>query len=177
MIRRAAAVGGILLAAAVLGGGGGAIAQPASRQQVADELARLLMDSAARRAIDEQVRASLMGGLSATLQERLNRRLLDVEVDMLARIVRRFIIEALPPSRTEEIAARIYTQYFDEAELRELLAFQRSAVARKVARLAPELAVATADAIDGELRASPALEDALEELRRIFPVLGPPESP
>ena len=162
----------MLVAALAVGGVGRGGAQPESGQP-ARELARLMMDSAARRALDEQVRATLMVGLTTTLQERLNRRLHDVEVDQLVRIVRSFIIEALPPSRVEEIAARIYMRYFDDAELRELLAFQRTPVARKVARLAPELAASTSDAINREILASTALQDALEELRRAFPVLGP----
>jgi hypothetical protein len=155
----------------------GAAAAQEDQREPARELARLMMDSTARRAIDEHVIASMMQNLTATLQQRLNRRLMYREVDMLAEIVRRFVTEALPPSQTEEIAARIYMHYFDAAELREMLQFQRSSVARKVARLAPELAVETAREIDRELRTSPALPDALAELQRAFPVLAPPESP
>lgn len=178
---------GLFVVVAILGGGaagvadfgaaGHALAQEGTRQQLASELARLMMDSTARRAIDGQVRATMLRTLTDTLQERLNRRLFDVEVDMLARIVQRFVTQALPPSRTEEIAAEVYRRYFDDAELSELLQFQRSNVARKAARLGPEIASETGDAINRELRTSAALPDALEELRHAFPVLARPESP
>jgi len=165
---------GVVFLAIVLGGAAAAQEDP---RDSALELARLMMDSPARRAIDEQVIAATLQNLIATLQERLNRRLMYRELDQLAGIVRRFVTEALPPSQTEELAARIYLHYFDAAELQELLRFQRSAVARKVARLAPELASQTARAIDRELRTSPALPDALAQLRSAFPILAPPETP
>jgi hypothetical protein len=169
---------GVGLVAVILGGGPGVVAaQETGGPEAARELARLMMDSDARRAIDEQVRVGMMRSLTTTLQERLNRRLLDVEVNLLADIVRRFLTEALPPSRTEEIAARIYRRYFDDAELRELLALQRSAIARKAARLGPAIALETAQAIDRELQTSPALPDTLAALQHAFPVLGRPESP
>ena len=107
----------------------------------------------------------------------MNRRLLEVEWQLLAGIVRRFVSETLPPSRTEEIAAQLYTGHVDEAALRELLRFQRSAAGRKAARLAPVIASETAQAIDGEIRRSAAIPRMLEELQRAFPVLKPPESP
>lgn len=177
-VRRSAGavLAAVAIAAAGLGAAGRAAAQD-ERQDAARELARLMMDSATRRAIDEQVRASMMQALTSTLQERLNRRLVDIEVNRLAEIVRGFITETLPPSRTEQIAADIYVRYFDDAELREMLRFQRSAVARKAAQLAPILASETTQAIDREIRTSAALPGTLTALRQMFPVLGLPESP
>jgi hypothetical protein len=98
-------------------------------------------------------------------------------VNQLAEIVRQFLTEALPPSRVEAIAAEIYQSHFDESELREILRFQRTPVARKAAELSPVIAVETAQAIDRELRTSAALPAALAELQQAFPVLGRPESP
>jgi hypothetical protein len=83
---------------------GAAVAQT-TRPELARELARLLVDDTVRRGLDEQVYTSLMQAMSATLQERLSRRLLDVEWGLLSGIVRRFVAQTLPPSRTEEIAA------------------------------------------------------------------------
>ena len=95
---------------------------------------------------------------------------------MLASIVRHFVGEALPAARTEELAAEVYLQHFDGAELSALLSFQRSAVGRKAARLAPVIASESSQ-IDRELQQSPALPGLLDELRRAFPVLGTPQSP
>ncbi|HUG38000.1 MAG TPA: DUF2059 domain-containing protein, partial [Candidatus Limnocylindrales bacterium] len=87
-----------------------------------------------------------------------------------------FVAETFPRSRVEEIAADGYARHFDEAELRELLRFQQSPVGRKASRLAPVIAAETGQAIDGELRASPAIPGLLDALHRVFPVLRP-ESP
>jgi hypothetical protein len=38
-----------------------------------------------------------------------------------------------------ELYARIYTRYFSEAELREIIAFYRSATGRKVVALTPQM--------------------------------------
>ena len=152
-------------------------AQPDTRRALARDLARLVVQDATRRGIEEQVGGGMMQLVSSTLEERLNRRLLDVEVQMLAGIVRRFLAEALPPDLTEELAAEVYVRHFDERELEELLAFQRSPTGRKAARLTPVIARDTAQALDRELRRSPAARRMLDELRRAFPVLGPVESP
>jgi hypothetical protein len=71
----------------------------------------------------------------------------------------------------------VYESHFDEAELKTLLEFQRSAVGRKAARLTPVIARETGQAIDGEIAQSPALPRLFEELGREFPVLRAPESP
>ena len=92
-------------------------------------------------------------------------------------IARRFVNETLTPSRTEEIAAEVYLRHFDGAELAELLRFQRSAVGQKASRLGPVLGAESAQAIDREIRESPALPTLADELRREFPVLGAPQSP
>ena len=76
-----------------------------------------------------------------------------------------------------DLAASVYAQHFDEGELRELLAFQRSPLGRKIARLTPTIARETAQAIDGEIRGSPAMPQLVDELQRAFPVLRSPESP
>jgi hypothetical protein len=167
----------VALAVLTVCGIGQATAQSASRQELAGELARVILDETARRGLDEQVSAAMVRGIGANLQSRLTRPLLDVEWRMLADIVTRFIAETLPPSRTAEIAAQAYARYFDEAELRELLGFQRSAVGRKAARLTPVIGSETAQAIDAEIRESAGMPRLLEELQRAFPVLKLPQSP
>lgn len=168
---------GVVVVALLLGGAGHAAAQGAGRQELARELARLMLDDAERRGLDELVSAGLAQAVVGTLQERLNRRLLDEEWRIVARIVRRFVAETLPPSRTEEIAAQAYERHFDAEELRELIRFQTSAVGRKAARLTSVIAAESVQAIDGEIRRSPAMPRMLEDLQRAFPVLGPLESP
>jgi hypothetical protein len=111
--------------------------------------------------------------MSARLEERLNRRLLEVEWRLLGDIVGRFVRDTLPPGRTDEIAAQVYLRHFDEGELRELVAFQRSAVGRKAARLARVISADTMRAIDAEVRSSPAASAMLADLQRAFPILGP----
>jgi hypothetical protein len=156
---------------------GPASAQREDVRALALELARLTIDDTARQRVDEQIIGGLVRTLAGTLQQKLNRRLVEVEWQMLGEIVTRFVHETLPRQRADEITAEVYTRHFDEAELRELLAFQRSAVGRKVRRLVPTIALDTTRAIDAELRTSPAVADVLTELRRAFPILGGVESP
>jgi hypothetical protein len=96
---------------------------------------------------------------------------------MIAGIVRRFVADTLPGDRAEGIAADVYARHFDEAELRELLQFQRSPVGMKARRLAPVVARETAQAMEREIRSSPVLPRMLQQLADAFPVLGTPESP
>ena len=152
-------------------------AQGDTRRVLARDLARLLIEDPARRGIEEQVGAGMMQAMASTLEERLNRRLLEVEWQTLAGIVRRFLAEALPTQVTEDLAAEVYARHFDEQELQDLLAFQRSPVGRKAWRLNPVIARDTAQAVDREMRRSPAARRMLDDLRRAFPVLGPLESP
>ena len=152
-------------------------AQSDTRRALARDLARLLVGDSSRRGIEEQVGAGMMQAMASTLEERLSRRLLEVEWHTLAGIVRRFLEDALPEHVTEEVAAEIYARHFDEQELQELLSFQRSPVGRKAWRLNPVIARDTAQALDRELRGSPAARRMLEDLRRAFPILAPPESP
>lgn len=158
-----------------------AAAEPAAAQgdgaEPARELARLMLNDQSRRSIDEQVTAGLVQSVAAALQERLSRRLLEVEWHTIVTIVRRFVADTLPSGRIDEIAAQAYARHFDEAELREMVQFQRSPVARKLMRLGPVIAADTAAAIDRDIRSSPAVPAMVEELRRAFPVLGAPESP
>ena len=107
----------------------------------------------------------------------MNRRLQDAEGRALAEIVRGFVARTLPPARIEEIAARAYASHFDEAELRALLDFQRSAIGRKAARLTPVIGLETAQAVESEIQQSPAMPRLMEELQRAFPVLRSSESP
>jgi hypothetical protein len=167
----------LVLIALAAGAAVPAAAQGAAQRELARELVGLLLDDPARRRLDEQVVAGLAQAIGGTLQERLGRQLLEVEWNLVARIVRRFVSDTLPAGRGEQIAADVYARHFEEAELRELLAFQRSTVARKVARLGPVLAGDTARAIDGEIRNSAAMPRMLEDLQREFPVLRAPESP
>jgi len=146
-------------------------------RQLSRELARLIVDDSMRRAVDEQVGGSLLQALAGTLQERLHRRLLEIEVRLLTDIVGRFVRETLPPGRVEDLAADVYARHFDEAELRELLRFHGSDVGKKAARLRPAIAAATTQAIDRELRASRATPSMMAELQLAFPVLGPQQSP
>ena len=151
--------------------------QADARMELGRELSRLLSDDPTRQGIDDQVTASLSRAIAATLQDRLGRRLLDLEWEMLGGIVRRFVRETLTPERTVDLAASVYARTFDEAELRELLAFQRSPLGRKIARLTPDIARETAQALDAEIRRSPAMPRLVDELQRAFPVLRSPESP
>jgi hypothetical protein len=153
-----------------------AAAANGAREELARALAAFMLDEDARRGLDEQVTVGMIQTIGATLQDRLNRRLLDVEWRIVADIVRRFVGEALPSSHAEEIAAGVYARTFDEAELRELLRFQQSAVGQKAARLAPVIRLETSKAIDAELRASSAVPGMVVELQRQFPVLKMPEA-
>ncbi|MBI1735797.1 MAG: DUF2059 domain-containing protein [Candidatus Rokubacteria bacterium] len=175
MTARAWLVVAVVVSCAVAAGEAGA--QGDTRLALARDLARLLVEDPARRSIEDQVGAGMMQAMGSTLEGRLNRRLLEIEWQALAGIVRRFIAEALPPQVTEELAAEVYARHFDERELDQLLAFQRSPVGRKAWRLSPVIARDTAEAVDREMRRSPAAPRMLEELRRAFPVLGPLESP
>jgi len=162
-----------LLAIAVVLAGGAvpAVSQEAGRQALARELAGLMLDDSSRRRLEEQVTLGLAQAIGSSVQERLGRPLGEAEWNLIARIVTRFVADTLPPARTVEIAADAYARQLDEAELRELLAFQRSAVARKVARLAPVIATDSALAIDAEIRRSAAMPRLMDDLVREFPVL------
>lgn len=166
-----------LLAAMLLCDGGAASAQDAIRQALALELAKVLIDDQAQRGFADQVSLSMLRVIGTMLQERLNRRLQDVEGRTLAEIVRGFVARTLPPARVEEIAARAYASHFDEAELQALLDFQRSAVGRKAARLTPVIGLESAQAVKSEIQQSPAMLRLMEELQSAFPVLRSPESP
>ena len=166
-----------LLAALVLAGGAAASAQDAERRTLALDLARVLIDDQTRQGLSDQVGIGLLQLIGTRLQERLNRRLQDSEVQRLAEIIRAFVGRTLTEERIEEIGARVYGNHFDEAELRALVAFQRSAVGRKAARLTPVIAGETARAIEGEIAQSPALPRLIEALGREFPVLRGPETP
>ncbi len=172
----------MLLALAVALAGGAvsaaapAMAQEGGRQAAARELAGLMLDDASRRRLEEQVTVGLGQAIGSTLQERLGRGLTETEWNMIGRIVTRFVADTLPRGRAVEIAADAYARQFDEAELRELLAFQHSPVARKVARLAPVIAADSARAIDAEIRRSAAMPRLVDDLLREFPILKP-ESP
>jgi hypothetical protein len=166
----------MVLLVLVLLGRGHAAAANGAREELARALAAFMLDDDARRGLDEQVTVGMIQTIGTTLQDRLNRRLLDVEWRIVADIVRRFVSEALPSSHVEEIAAGVYARNFDEAELRELLRFQQSAVGQKAARLAPVIRLETSKAIDAELRGSSAVPGMVVELQRQFPVLKTPEA-
>lgn len=170
---RAWFLAGLLLAAVA----GPAAAQEPGPRALARELARLVSEGGQQRGVDELVGTSMLQAMGASLEQRLNRRLLEVEWRMLARIIERFVAETLPASRVEAIAAEVYLRHFDEAELRALVEFQRSPVGRKAMRLAPVVTVETARALDQELRRSPAVPRMMEELRQAFPILEPREGP
>jgi hypothetical protein len=166
-----------LLASLVLGNGGVTSAQDATRQALALDLARVLIDDQMRRELSDQVSSGLLQLIGTRLQERLNRRLQEAEVRTLADIIRGFVGRTLTPDRIEDIAAHAYASHFDEAELKALVEFQRSAVGRKAARLTPTIAMETSRAIEGEIRQSAAMPRLIEELGREFPVLRAPETP
>jgi hypothetical protein len=65
--------------------------------------------------------------IGTRLQERLNRRLQEAEVQRLAEIIRAFVARTLTEDRIEEIGARVYASQFDEAELKALVEFQHPA--------------------------------------------------
>jgi len=166
-----------LLAAMMLGDADPASAQDADRPALALDLARVLIDDQMRQGLSDQVGIGLLQLIGTRLQERLNRRLQEAEVQTLAEIVRAFVGRTLTEDRIEEIGARVYGSHFDEAELKALVQFQRSAVGRKAARLTPAIARETARAIEGEIAQSPALPRLIEALGREFPVLRAPETP
>ena len=166
-----------LVAVLVLVAGGPVSAQEASHEELSRDLARLMLDESARRGLEEQVTTVGVQAIAATLQDRLSRRLQDPEWRTLGDIVTRFVGETFPPSRTEDIATRSYARHFDDAELRELLRFQRSDVGRKAERLAGVIRSETARAIDAEIRESPSMPRLLDDLQRAFPVLRLHESP
>jgi hypothetical protein len=167
----------VALFAAPMLDGGGAAAQEAERQVLALDLARILVDDDTRQGLSDQVGIGLLQLIGTRLQERLNRRLQDAEIQSLSEIIRTFVGRTLTEDRIEELAARVYASHFDEAELRALLEFQRSAVGRKAARLTPAIGRETSRAIEGELAQSAALPRLMEALAREFPVLGTPETP
>lgn len=154
-----------------------ASAQEPGRQELARELAGLMLDDASRKGLDRQVGAAMLQVIGAMLQNRLSRPLLESEWRTISAIVARFVAATLTPARTDEIAARVYARHFDEAELRELLRFQRSEVGRKAARLTPAIGTETAQAIDVEIKESASMPALLAELEREFPVLKFQESP
>ena len=168
---------GMVFLAVSIAGAGQALAQGDGRQALARDLAHLMLDDTLRRELDERVTTGLTAAVGSMLQARLNRRLLEMEWRLVSEIVRRFVSDTLVPNRTDDLAADVYARHFDEAELRELVTFQRMAVGRKAARLAPVIAAETAQAINEEIRQSPAMPRMVEELQREFPVLRPPESP
>jgi hypothetical protein len=167
----------VLLAAVLLAAGDAVSAQDADRQALALDLARVLIDDQTRQGLSDQVGIGLLQLIGTRLQERLNRRLQDSEIQTLTDIIRAFVGRTLTEERIEEIGARVYGSYFDEAELKTLVAFQRSAAGRKAARLTPAIARETARAIEGEIAQSPALPRLIEEIAREFPVLRKPETP
>ena len=166
-----------LLAALVLADGGAASAQEADRDRLALDLARVLIDDQIREGLSDQVGLGLLQLIGTRLEERLNRRLQEGEVRTLAEIIRAFVGRTLTEDRIQEIGARVYGSHFDEAELKVLVEFQRSAVGRKAARLTPAIARETARAIEGEIAQSLALPRLIEEFGREFPVLRAPETP
>jgi hypothetical protein len=176
-MRAVKASGGALVLAVLVVATSVAMAQGDARHALARELAQLMLTDTLRRELDEQVAVGLTTALGASLQERLSRRLLESEWRLVNEIVRRFVGDTLVPSRTDELAASVYARHFDEAELRQLVAFQSSPVGRKAARLAPVISVETAQAINDEIRNSPVLPRMVAEFQREFPVLRTTESP
>ena len=152
-------------------------AQDNERQALALDLARVMLDDSLRRSLNEQVTGGLVLAVGRTLQERLNRPLQDREWQVISGIARQFVSDTLRPAQTEELAAGVYARQFDQEELRQLLTFQRSAVGRKATRLASVIASETAQAVEEEIRKSPAMPRMVEALQREFPVLRAPESP
>ena len=152
-------------------------AQDNERQALALDLARVMLDDSLRRSLNEQVTGGLVLAVGRALQERLNRPLQDREWQVIARIARQFVNDTLQPAQTEELAAGVYAREFDQEELRQLITFQRSAVGRKATQLASVIASETAQAVEEEIRKSPAMPRMVEALQREFPVLRAPESP
>jgi hypothetical protein len=162
---------------AALAVGGVASAQETERHRLALDLARVLIDDQMRQGLSDQVGIGLLQLIGTRLEDRLNRRLQEAEIRALAEMIRGFVGRTLTADRIEQIGARVYGSQFDETELKTLVEFQRSAVARKAARLTPEIARETARAIEGEIAQSPALPGLIEEIGREFPVLRAPETP
>ena len=167
----------VFLALLVLAGGGVASAQESERNRLALELARILIDDRTRQDLSDQVGLGLLQLIGVRLEDRLNRRLQEGEVRTLASMIRGFMVRTLTEERIEDIGARVYARHFDAAELKAMVDFQRSDVARKAARLSAVLAQETARGIDAEIAQSAALPRLIEELGQEFPVLRVPETP
>jgi hypothetical protein len=174
--RRIRALAALTLCAALLVGGA-ASAQEAERHRLALDLAGILIDDQMRQGLSDQVGSGLLQLIGTRLEERLNRRLQETEIRALASMIRAFVGRTLTENRMQEIGAQVYGSQFDETELKALVEFQRSAVARKAARLTPAIARETARAIEGEIAQSPALPGLIEEIGREFPVLRAPQTP
>ncbi len=170
-----ATLGAAMLAGALFAGM--AHGQDGAVKGPARELARLMLDDAMRRTVSDQVSGHMAQAIGTTLQDRLNRRLHEDEWAAVVAIVKRFVADTFPASRTEEITAAIYARHFSEAELAELVRFQGSDVGRRSTQLAPLIATETAQAIDAEIKRSPAVPRLLTELQREFPVLRTEQSP
>ena len=140
-------------------------------------ISRVLIDDQMRQGLSDQVSIGLIQLIGTRLQERLNRRLHDLEVQTLAEIIRAFVGRTLTEDRIVEIGARVYGSHFDGAELKALVDFQRSEVGRKAARLTPVISRETGRAIESEIAQSPALPRLVEELGQEFPVLRAPQTP
>lgn len=166
-----------LLVTVAFGDGGAASADEAERRELALDLARILIDDEMRDGLSDQVSIGLLRLIGTRLQQRLNRRLQEVEVQTLRDIIREFVGRTLTEDRVKEIGARVYESQFDAAELKALVDFQRSAVGRKAARLTPVIARQTTRAIEAEIAQSAALPRLIEQLEREFPVLRFPETP
>ncbi len=152
-------------------------AEEDAHHALALELARIVVDDASRQAMEDQITAGMMQGIGAMLQERLSRRLLESEWRTLAQIVHEFVGKTLGETRTLELTASVYMRHFEASELRDLLAFQRSALGQKAREKTPVVARETAEMIEREIQTSSAISGLLEDLRNEFPILEVPESP
>src|SRR5262249_58572600 len=97
-------------------GVGGRAGRASPRQQLARELAGLMLDEPARRGLDEQVSVAIVRSIGVTLQGRLNRPLLEMEWHTLGDIVTRFVADTLTAERTEELASQVYARHFRSEE-------------------------------------------------------------
>ena len=173
-----AAVAFAVVAALVAGGAARTVgAQEASREDLARELAGLLLDESTQRGLEEQVGLSLIRVIGGSLQTRLNRRLQEAEIKTLIDIVRNFVSQTLTRERIVAIGGRVYSNHFDDAEIRELLRFQSSPVGRKAGRLTPVIGMETAQAVEAEIQQSAAIPRLMAGLQEAFPVLRSQESP
>ncbi len=165
----------VLAAATVLSPG--AAADDGERLRIAKDLVKIAIDDEVRGRIQEQLVVLLTRSIGLSLENQLNRRLLEGEWRNIEKIVMRFIAYAMPTAEIEQVYARVYANLFDEDELRELARFNQTPAGRKSLRLRGQIGEQALQSMAQVVERSPERKTLAADLKREFPVLGPAESP